>query len=98
MLLTREAAKESLLHPPLPVPSLWGIWSIHNSGDEQKREMGIVEVVEGLRMPGRGENGWESMWVMIWLVCPAHLVLVIRGDLYIFLNISKDLKGKWSIY
>ena len=60
--------------------------------------MGIVEVVEGLRMPGRGENGWESMWVMIWLVCPSHLVLVIRGDLYIFLNISKDLKGKWSIY
>lgn len=54
MLLTREAAEESLLHLP-PLPSLWGFWSTHNNGEEQKRER------DGDSGCSRGlEDAWEG--------------------------------------
>lgn len=59
MLLTREAAEESFFLPPLFLPSLWGVWSIHNNGEEQKRERerdGDSGGSRGLEDASKGRN------------------------------------------
>ena len=74
-----------IIPPPSFTPpiSLGHLINPHVRGGEGGREClgGVVEIVEGLSMRGRGETGMGSMWVMMWLVCPSLLVLVTRGGL-----------------